>query len=87
MLQRYKISVEPEAGCEWINDELEYTNIATTPDDNGEWVKWEDVEKLILEGRIISKESVDLIKGIYTLLKSNGLIKEDSHEHNIENQL
>ena len=48
MIQRYVISIEIEAGCEWISDELEYTSIVPKPDDNGEWVKWEDVKHLVL---------------------------------------
>jgi hypothetical protein len=38
--------------------------------DTGEWVKWEDVEKLISEGRIISKESVKMLNEMYGLVKS-----------------
>jgi hypothetical protein len=35
--------------------------------DDGEWVKWEDVEKLMSEGRIISKESVEMLNKMYDL--------------------
>jgi hypothetical protein len=68
------ISIEAEAGCEWINDELEYTNIVPKPDDNGEWVKWEDIEKLISEDRILSVESVKMIEKMYEIvMKGNKL--------------
>lgn len=42
-MQRYKMTIE----AEWISDALEYAKLIPKADNKGEWVKWEDIEKLI----------------------------------------
>ncbi len=47
MIQRYSLSVEPQPGCEWVMDDIEFVDIEHKEDNSGEWVKWEDVKHLI----------------------------------------
>lgn len=46
MIQRYSLSVEPQTGCEWAMYDVEFVDIEHKEDDNGEWVKWDDVKHL-----------------------------------------
>ena len=74
MIQRYEISIEAEAGCEWINDELEYTNIVPKPCDNGEWVKWEDVKHLMPFQEELEKDIEIILNGNPNAPKPKGII-------------
>jgi hypothetical protein len=62
MIQRYNIYNHPIARISY----------QVASDDNGEWVRWEDVEKLMSEGRILSVESVKMIEEMYEIaMKGN----------------
>ena len=54
MIQRYKMTIETEA--EWVDDALEYAKLTSKADNNGEWVKWEDIKHLI------QKDDTDFIR-------------------------